>query len=639
MNREIKYIITATCAQLKQATSQVGSFFKNIQGLYVANKALSFGRKFLDYVSEIKAASDATGVGTENLQALSIAARKAGVDTGSFQMMLLRLRQAQGEIGRDKGLADTFKRLGLTVNDVRTLSPEDLLQRIADSMAKAGWRADVTAAGFSVLGRGSGKLLEALKQLHSQGLAGLRGEYKTQILSDEDLKKAVELKNTLTDIRGMINALGGKIILPLVGYHEAWARTAGELSTGTGINESLYQSSKATGGKNSWFGSDEVKLEERARKLAAAAGISPEDMAFHGTGVMDRFGLNQRNKIMQPFYEAARKQTAAEQPAAKADISQETPPEDTREEEAKLAEARDKFDGERMTRLEYIAKLEGRISDEKTKAATIGSTQADRITATTNIVLLETEILKLKNDQAETDRKSAEERLDAMLRQSEEDQKARDAVKTAIEETRYENLTPEQKLKQQKEKNAGAADIYRSMQAGTFQFAYDDEYKLQVVKDYGDSLREIKALEEEIAQAAQKGDDQKKKAAADRMEAEKRLADLKRPRAENLSIEQEFAWRNFGKGKDPMSMATATSGPLNALGSISSTRALGGTSRRMVRRLEENRAQFGARVEADFKQRIADGKSPDEQAVVLLGEIRDLQITVAQNTGVVPVAQ
>lgn len=118
-----------------------------------------------DAAGNIKDLADATGLSTDKFQQFANIARLSGVEAGSLQGALMRLRDAQASIGTDKRAQEVFRKLGMSVEDVARATPDELLQRVAEQINKTG---DASAA-FDLFGRGAGRLIESLKQMAEEG--------------------------------------------------------------------------------------------------------------------------------------------------------------------------------------------------------------------------------------------------------------------------------------------------------------------------------------------------------------------------------------------------------------------------------------------------------------------------------------
>ena len=167
-----------------------------IAGALSVSAIAAFAKSVLDYAGQIKDASEATGLSTERFQALSIAAKQNGVGMDQLTGSLARLQNIQGSIGQDKGMQETFGKLGLSVSDVQTKNPEQLLEGIAKGLKSTG---DASTA-FDIFGRGAATLLTTLGELEN-GWDPLVSKMRSGIISDDDIQRLDELGDMLDEFQ------------------------------------------------------------------------------------------------------------------------------------------------------------------------------------------------------------------------------------------------------------------------------------------------------------------------------------------------------------------------------------------------------------------------------------------------------
>ncbi|GAB4371798.1 MAG: hypothetical protein Kow00114_32920 [Kiloniellaceae bacterium] len=116
------------------------------------------------------------GLSVEGYQELKFAAGEAGVAVELFDTAMTALVRRQGEaIAGNKGFAEAFQRIGISVEELRELRPEDLLGRVADGVNDLGSQSAKLAALDRVMSE-AGRRLVNFTDLGSEGLAKLRQE-------------------------------------------------------------------------------------------------------------------------------------------------------------------------------------------------------------------------------------------------------------------------------------------------------------------------------------------------------------------------------------------------------------------------------------------------------------------------------
>lgn len=145
-------------------------------------------RAIIDYGSNLTDLSSQTGISTEMLQRMEIAAIQTGIslDFVSARITNLARRSADAASGQNKKFLEAFERLGVTVDDMRRKRPDELFLQIAKNVRDSEFNMqklnDVTRA-FGVQGS---KLVRAFRK----DFAGLvETQNDSVILTEEQLNK------------------------------------------------------------------------------------------------------------------------------------------------------------------------------------------------------------------------------------------------------------------------------------------------------------------------------------------------------------------------------------------------------------------------------------------------------------------
>jgi hypothetical protein len=187
--------------KVKNAVSGMGSAFSGITGQIGAalsvGAVVAFAKSVISYAGQIKDASAATGLATDKFQALAMAAKQNGVGMDQLSMAVGRLRNLQGSIANEKGVQDTFRKIGLSTNEVRQARPDELLLKIAQGVKRTG---DASAA-FDIFGRSASRLMTTLEEL-AGGWDGLLAKTQKGIISDRDIE-AIDKMGDVLDTLGI----------------------------------------------------------------------------------------------------------------------------------------------------------------------------------------------------------------------------------------------------------------------------------------------------------------------------------------------------------------------------------------------------------------------------------------------------
>jgi hypothetical protein len=263
---ELKEKVSSELAKLKTSVASTKSAFQSsmdsmksqFASAFTATAIVGAVRSVLAYVGQIKDASESTGIGVERFQALSAAAKQNGVDMGTLAMSVSRLRDVQASVAGNDALENTFKRIGISVDEVQNSNPEQLLQRIAQGIRSTG----DSAVAFDIFGRGAAKMLSTLNEL-ADGWDSLTAKFHQGIISETDIENIDRMGDSLDNAGITAKAFGASII----GGISAVADILGRMSTGEGLGEAgTHWADDKTADKRK---REELKKQQEEAQIAA----------------------------------------------------------------------------------------------------------------------------------------------------------------------------------------------------------------------------------------------------------------------------------------------------------------------------------------------------------------------------------
>lgn len=184
-------------------------------GILTASSLASAGvfgalaKSFASTGDEIDKMSARTGVAVGTLSGLGFAAEQSGASLGAVERSMFGLSRSMFDLSRGSGEAvDAYSRLGLTFEDVKGLSPEEQLFKVADGMTAVEDTSLRGALAQRIFGRAGRELLPLLA-LGSEGIRELIDEADTlgRVLTEKDTKAAAELTDALNRVRTVTKAL------------------------------------------------------------------------------------------------------------------------------------------------------------------------------------------------------------------------------------------------------------------------------------------------------------------------------------------------------------------------------------------------------------------------------------------------
>lgn len=180
------------------------------RALGAARQLYDFSKSVATTASEIQRQAEIVGTNVENFQKLQYAAKMCNVTNEELIRSLVTLAHNMGEARKESGDARYyFEALGITMKDLKTKSPVDLLMKIADGFSAAadGSRKNEYAANL-LASRFGDNLIPML----NKGSAGIKayGDEAVKmgtILGDVVIKKGDEAEQTFVRLEARVNSL------------------------------------------------------------------------------------------------------------------------------------------------------------------------------------------------------------------------------------------------------------------------------------------------------------------------------------------------------------------------------------------------------------------------------------------------
>lgn len=157
--------LDAELNSLGKSTATAAKFFT---GLTAAAAGVAYAiKQTLDASGALVDASNRLGVSAASLNQLQQAARLAGVDSEVLNVTIQRLNRSIGE-GIQKSTAPAaiaLKNLGLPINEIAKLKPDEQFRKIAESLVKVENPAQRTALAMELLGKQGPAVLQLANEL------------------------------------------------------------------------------------------------------------------------------------------------------------------------------------------------------------------------------------------------------------------------------------------------------------------------------------------------------------------------------------------------------------------------------------------------------------------------------------------
>jgi hypothetical protein len=156
---------------LQGAFSDLKSTLIGGLGIAAAVESLAeLGKKSFENIVNIGLLSEKIGTSTEMLSVLSLAAKDVGVSQEQLGNGLIKLAKAQDQASQGSTKqVDAFKRLGISMQDVKSKDPGQLFVQIADRMGTFEGGAKKAAIAQVLFGKSGSDLIPVLNELANGG--------------------------------------------------------------------------------------------------------------------------------------------------------------------------------------------------------------------------------------------------------------------------------------------------------------------------------------------------------------------------------------------------------------------------------------------------------------------------------------
>lgn len=194
-----------------------------------------------------------TGLSTEAVSALGFAAGQSGTDIGTLEKGV-RTMQKTLDLAANGGKAasEAFERLGVDVDALRQMSPEDQFMALSDALAQVADPGERAALAMQVFGRAGTAMLPML----SDGAGGVRALMKQAeelgiVMSQETADSAARLNDSIGELTTVLKAItvtvGAAVAPAFSGLASAIAVAGGQLSKYISENQVFVRQAMGVG--------------------------------------------------------------------------------------------------------------------------------------------------------------------------------------------------------------------------------------------------------------------------------------------------------------------------------------------------------------------------------------------------------
>jgi hypothetical protein len=234
--------LKAASKRLKDWGNEVSSIGKKMlaAGSVALGGAFAVTKSFAKAGDDLAKASQRMGIPVEMLSALSFAAERSGASFEDVEKGVRTMQKRLGAAAAGGGEArQAFEALGLSVDSLLAMRPDEQFMAIADRIAAIPDPALKTTSAMAAFGRQGAAMLP----LFAEGAGGIRALVKEAkdlgiVMSTDDANAAVSWTDTMTNLTRVLHSVANVIgatlarpmedfanrVIPILANVRAWAR-------------------------------------------------------------------------------------------------------------------------------------------------------------------------------------------------------------------------------------------------------------------------------------------------------------------------------------------------------------------------------------------------------------------------------
>ena len=222
-----------------EAEGLIHKLTSGFMGAVAAIGAVALGiaevtRETAEHGKEVLESAERIGVATDKLQELQYAARMSGIGDGQLEFALRNIGRAARAAAAGGGQAAfVFQRMGVTVQELRSLRPDQVLEKLSTAFSKLPSGFEKSNAALSLFGRNGSAMIPFLNKLGEEGKQLFADALASgNVLTEAQLKAAdafINAQRRFNEVmRGLRNALGTPFLSALTGVINQFARWVSE---------------------------------------------------------------------------------------------------------------------------------------------------------------------------------------------------------------------------------------------------------------------------------------------------------------------------------------------------------------------------------------------------------------------------
>ena len=225
-----KMIQTAETAKL--TGTGISSGFAGLGSLLGAGLAVGFATHFLDELAKVNVELDhlqaQTGVDVTQLAGLQLIVKEMGGDWEAVANGLIRLERAENKASEgSKAQVHAFHELGISMEEIKDKSPEEVLNRVSTAFAAVENPAKLADVAITLFGKGGKALIPILKEQGAELENNMKQHGKLTGITDDSAAAARRWTKDMADLSVKFQSLMIPVMEGVIDiFHEVDQTTA-----------------------------------------------------------------------------------------------------------------------------------------------------------------------------------------------------------------------------------------------------------------------------------------------------------------------------------------------------------------------------------------------------------------------------
>lgn len=232
----LRQVITADTSQFDTAIGSATDKLRKFAGPAAVGAAVAaltaLTRASMNNIDELSKQARSLGIATNRLQAMAMVAEEAGVSQGQLTTAMGRMQVQVTQLADGTATATrAFERIGVSMQDLRGLTPDEQFRRITDGLEGIENPAERTTAAMEIFGRAGRGVINMLDGYGAKLDEAAEFQRRFGIAVSQDQADAIERANDAIGRLGMaFQGLGNLLAVTLAPIIEGTANVIGEIA-------------------------------------------------------------------------------------------------------------------------------------------------------------------------------------------------------------------------------------------------------------------------------------------------------------------------------------------------------------------------------------------------------------------------